>query len=64
MRLSKICPSLAIGFYLRDSTEFVTFKTSIEKVRKMENCFFSLFQVKQESKQAMMEQQLKMPLLK
>ena len=29
MRLSKICPSLAIGFYLRDADEFSTFKASI-----------------------------------
>jgi len=56
MRLNKICPSLAIGFYLRDSTEFGTFKNSIERVRKMDNCFFSVFQVKQDSKQFMMEQ--------
>ena len=43
MRLSKICPSLAIGFYLRDADEFATFKASIERVRKMDNCFFSVF---------------------
>jgi len=44
MRLSKICPSLAIGFYLRNESEFIRFKASIERVRKMDNCFFSVFQ--------------------
>ena len=43
MRLSKICPSLAMGFYLRDEAEYLTFKRSIERVRKMDNCFFSVF---------------------
>jgi len=43
MRLSKICPSLAIGFYLRDESAFINFKASIERVRKMESCFFSVF---------------------
>lgn len=55
MRLSKICPSLAIGFYLKDKAEFATFKDSIERVRKMDNCFFSVFQVRQNSKQYVME---------
>ena len=46
MRLSKICPSLAIGFYLRGADDFATFKASIQRVRKMDNCFFSVFQQK------------------
>lgn len=29
MRLSKICPSLAVGFYLRNAAEFKTFSDSI-----------------------------------
>ena len=49
MRLSKICPSLATGFYLKDEAEYTSFKNSIERVRKMEHCFFSVFQVKQHS---------------
>ena len=43
MNLSKICPSLAIGFYLKDRAEYDKFKENIERVRKMDNCFFSLF---------------------
>ena len=50
MRLSKICPSLAIGFYLRDQTAYDRFKSSIERVRKMdESCFFSVFHKRQDS---------------
>ena len=43
MKLSKICPSLAIGFYLRGHHEYESFKSSIERVRKMDDCFFSVF---------------------
>lgn len=58
MRLSKICPSLAIGFYLRDQADFTEFKAEIERVRKLDNCFFSVFQQRQSSKQYLREKQL------
>ena len=59
MRLSKICPSLAIGFYLRDQGQFETFKSSIERVRQMDSCFFSVFKQKQDSSQYTMENKLR-----
>jgi len=62
MRLSKICPSLAIGFYLRDATAYDRFKSSIERVRKMdESCFFSVFQKRQDSTQFKMEARISCP---
>ena len=55
MRLSKICPSLAIGFYLRGAPEFAAFKANIERVRKMDSCFFSVFKQRIDSNQYRME---------
>ena len=43
MRLSKISLSVAIGFYLRDVNAFDRFKAGIERVRRMDSCFFSVF---------------------
>lgn len=55
MKLSKICPSLALGFYVRDAGEFAVFKANIERVGKMENSFFSVFQKRQDSSQFALE---------
>ena len=54
MRLSKICPSLALGFYLRDGDAFERFRDSVERVRiqmGIDACFFSVFHKRQDSSQ-------------
>ena len=43
MSLNRICPSLAIGFYIRNLDEYFRFKAQIEEMRKMEDCIFSVF---------------------
>ena len=59
MSLNRICPSLAIGFYLRNMDEFYRFKAQIEEMKKMENCIFSVFDQYADSAQAKMERLLK-----
>ena len=49
MSLSRICPSLAIGFYLRHMEDFYQFKTQIEEMRRMEDCIFSVYKMSSES---------------
>jgi len=49
MNLSKICPSLAIGFYVKDVKAFETFVQNLNRVRSMDYCFFSLFKQRQNS---------------
>ena len=43
MSLNRICPSLAIGFYIRNLDEFFRFKAQVLEMKKMEDYIFSVF---------------------
>ena len=60
MSLSRICPSLAIGFYLKNMDDFGRFKTQIEELRATsgDNCIFSVFKMQEDSQQYQMEEKL------
>lgn len=63
MKLSNICPSLALGFYLSDRDAFERFRGSVERVRSqmgIDACFFSVFQERQNSNQYMMDPRKRM----
>ena len=42
--LSKICTSLAIGFYIRDAESYNEFKTNLKELASMPDSFFSVFE--------------------
>ena len=44
MSLSKICTSLAIGFYIRDTESFENFKVNLKELAKMPDSFLSIFE--------------------
>ena len=58
MSLKRICPSLAIGFYIRNMDEFYRFKAQVEEMRQMEDCIFSVFDQSAEPVQINTEQKL------
>ena len=58
MSLNRICPSLAIGFYIRNMDEFFRFKAQILEMKKMDDCIFSVFDSYEDSAQAKMERRL------
>jgi hypothetical protein len=52
MKLTKMCTSVAIGFYLRDEESFKDFKQKILKISKAENSIFSVYEKKPVTKSA------------
>lgn len=58
MSLNRICPSLAIGFYIRNMDEFYRFKAQIDEMKKLDDCIFSVFDSYADSSQAKMEKRL------
>ena len=60
MSLARICPSLAIGFYLRDMEDFHRFKAQIEEMRRSsgDDCIFSVFKMREDSGQYQMEKKI------
>jgi hypothetical protein len=42
--LSRICTAVAIGFYIRDETDFLVFSSQIKAISKMENSVFSVYE--------------------
>lgn len=52
MPLNRICPSLALGFYLRDLTAFELFKHKITALSKLEDSFLSVFEKDEPFEQA------------
>jgi hypothetical protein len=43
LSISKICPSLAIGFYIKDRKSFDSFEKEISDMGKLPDSFFSVF---------------------
>lgn len=43
LQTSKMCTSVAIGFYLRDEEAFHEFRLKLLELQKQENCIFSIY---------------------
>ena len=56
--MSRICPSLAFGFYLRDEGSFEKFKESLLRIKQMPESFLSVFNHQFDSAQYRLEKQL------
>lgn len=46
MKLSKMCTSVAIGFYIRNEEAFIDFKSIIMKMSRENNSIFSVYEKK------------------
>ena len=46
LKLSKMCTSVAIGFYIRDGQQFLDFKAKLLKLSRDENSIFSVYENK------------------
>lgn len=44
LNIKKMCPSVAIGFYLRTEEDYIEFKFKMLALNKLENSIFSVYE--------------------
>lgn len=57
LSISKICPSLAIGFYIKDKASYENFEQELTELAGMKDSFFSVFGRQRTKKQITLENQ-------